>query len=74
VPGRALLVADGPAEMAARIGEVLAGRHPGLGARGRAAVMAGHDWEATLARLDTAISGRLSENFTGPNYNFGLSV
>jgi hypothetical protein len=32
--------------------EVLAGRHPGLGAAGRAAVAAGHDWNATLKRLD----------------------
>lgn len=55
VPGRDLLVADDPAEMAARVREVLAGQHPDLGERGRAAVMAGHDWAATLQRLDAAL-------------------
>jgi sugar transferase (PEP-CTERM/EpsH1 system associated) len=51
-PGRDLLVADGAAETAERIGEVLDGAHPALGEAGRAAVMAAHDWEATLDRLD----------------------
>ncbi len=55
LPGRDLLVADAPADQAARIAEVLAGMHPGLGERGRAAVMEGHDWEATLRRLDAAM-------------------
>jgi sugar transferase (PEP-CTERM/EpsH1 system associated) len=52
VPGRDLLVADGAAATAAALREVLGGRHPGLGAAGRAAVAAGHDWNATLKRLD----------------------
>jgi len=52
VPGRDLLVADGAAATAARIGAVLDGAHPGLGAAARAAVAAGHDWSATLRRLD----------------------
>jgi sugar transferase (PEP-CTERM/EpsH1 system associated) len=51
-PGRDLLVADGAAEMAQRVREVLAGAHPGLGGAARAAVAAGHDWAATLRRLD----------------------
>jgi glycosyltransferase involved in cell wall biosynthesis len=56
-PGRDLLVASGAAETAARIAEVLDGAHPGLGAAGRAAVAAGHDWSATLRELDAALDG-----------------
>jgi len=52
VPGRDLLVAESAAETAQRVAEVLDGAHPGLGAAGRAAVAAGHDWSATLQRLD----------------------
>ncbi|MDB5415389.1 MAG: putative glycosyltransferase [Rubritepida sp.] len=54
-PGRDILVADGAAEMAQRVTEVLDGKHPELGLAGRAAVMAGHDWRATLRRLDLAM-------------------
>ncbi len=54
-PGRDLLVAGGAAEMAARVAEVIAGDHRGLGAAGRAAVMAGHDWKATLCRLSATL-------------------
>lgn len=54
-PGRDLLVADGAAETAARVREVLAGAHPGLGAAARAAVAAAHDWNATLAGLDALL-------------------
>lgn len=50
--GRDLLVADGAADTAARIREVLAGQHAGLGRAARGAVAAGHDWHATLRRLD----------------------
>ena len=52
VAGRDLLVADGAEAMAAAVTQVLAGGMPGLGAAARAAVLAGHDWKATLARLD----------------------
>ncbi len=56
-PGRDLLVA-GDADATARlVGEVLDGRHPGLGAAARAAVLRHHDWNATLTRLDTMIEG-----------------
>ncbi|SHJ92511.1 sugar transferase, PEP-CTERM/EpsH1 system associated [Roseomonas rosea] len=51
-PGRDLLVAGDAEAMAARILEVLDGRHPGLGEAGRRAVMAAHDWSATLRRID----------------------
>jgi len=51
IAGRDVLVADGAADMAARILEVLAGRHPELGANGRRAVEQGHAWDATLAPL-----------------------
>ena len=56
-PGRDLLVAEGAEAMARCVAEVLDGAHPGLGAAGRAAVAAGHDWEAALARLDAALEG-----------------
>ncbi|MBP0445133.1 TIGR03087 family PEP-CTERM/XrtA system glycosyltransferase [Roseomonas sp. SSH11] len=57
VAGQDLLVAASPAEMAARIGAVLEGEHPGIGERARRAVMKGHDWSATLRRLDPILSG-----------------
>ena len=53
--GRDLLVADGAAEMARRVSEVLRGEHPGLGVAARAAVTANHDWAGTLRRLDAAM-------------------
>lgn len=54
-PGRDLLVADGAASTAASVAAVLDGVHPGLGEAARAAVMAGHDWTATLRRLDAVL-------------------
>ena len=56
--GRDVLLAIDPADWAARIDEVLAGGHPLLGARARAAVEAGHDWAVTLRGLDAALEGR----------------
>ena len=50
-PGRDLLVADGAAATAARIGEVLRGEHPGLGQAARRAMELGHAWDVTLAGL-----------------------
>jgi sugar transferase (PEP-CTERM/EpsH1 system associated) len=50
--GRELLVADGVAEFAARIGEVLDGAHAGLGAAARAVMERGYAWSAVLGRLD----------------------
>lgn len=52
VAGRDLLVADGADAMAAAVTQVLVGGVPGLGTAARAAVLARHDWKATLARLD----------------------
>jgi polysaccharide biosynthesis protein PslH len=52
VAGRDLLVAGDAAATAAAVRAVLEGAHPGLGAAARAAVMAGHDWNGTLAVLD----------------------
>jgi glycosyltransferase involved in cell wall biosynthesis len=54
-PGRDLLVADAPADFAAAVAAVLDGAHPWIGARGRAAMLAGHDWRATLAPLDAML-------------------
>jgi sugar transferase (PEP-CTERM/EpsH1 system associated) len=54
-PGRDLLVAGNAPGLATCIAEVLERRHPGLGAAGRAAVAAGHDWPAALRRLDAVL-------------------
>ncbi|MBR0651050.1 TIGR03087 family PEP-CTERM/XrtA system glycosyltransferase [Roseomonas terrae] len=54
--GRDLLVADGPAATIAAVQSVLAGGHGGLGAAARMAMAAGHDWRATLRRLDAALA------------------
>ncbi len=51
-PGRDLLVATDPAEMARFILEILEGQHRGLGAAGRMAVERRHCWEQTLRPLD----------------------
>ncbi len=53
--GRELLLADHPAEFAARVLEVLgdAGLARALGAAGRAFVEAGYDWRAILPRLES---------------------
>ena len=53
--GRDLLVADGAAALAATIGEVLDGAHPGLGAAGRRAVEANYTWASRMARLDALL-------------------
>jgi sugar transferase (PEP-CTERM/EpsH1 system associated) len=53
--GRDLLVADGPQATADTIASVLDGTHPGLGARGRAAVEAAYGWDAQLRKLDTVL-------------------
>ncbi|WP_291298695.1 TIGR03087 family PEP-CTERM/XrtA system glycosyltransferase [Elioraea sp.] len=55
VPGRDLLVADAPSDFAGAVAAVLDGAHPALGAAGRAAMLAGHDWSATLAPLDAML-------------------
>ena len=52
VAGVELLVADGAAEFAAKIGEILAGQHPGLGTAARAAMEKGYAWNAVLSKLD----------------------
>jgi hypothetical protein len=58
VAGQHLLVAADAEEMAARIAAVLDGAHPGLGARARRGVREGHDWSATLRRLDPILQER----------------
>jgi len=57
LPGRDLLVAEGAEAMARAVRDVLDGRHAGVGAAARAAVLAGHDWSRTLLRLDLAMQG-----------------
>ena len=54
--GREVLVAGTAAEFAAAVGEVLDGKHPGLGAAARGAAVERYSWEATLARLDTLLA------------------
>jgi len=53
--GRDLLVADGAERTVAAIEAVLAGRHERLGLAARRAVTEGHDWSATLRRLDAVL-------------------
>jgi len=45
----------------ATVREVLLGGHPGIGAAGRVAVERGHDWAATLRRLDPLLEKQLME-------------
>jgi len=58
-PGRDLLVGDGAAALAAAVGAVLDGRHPGLGAAARAAIEQGYGWSRQLAGLDAIIARTL---------------
>ena len=58
MPGRDLLVADGPEAMAEAIGAVLDGRHPALPRAARAAMQAGYAWDAALRRLDDLLDSR----------------
>jgi sugar transferase (PEP-CTERM/EpsH1 system associated) len=60
-PGRELLVAADPAGFAAAIAGLLRDpdRAAAIGAAGRAYVLRAHDWSATLAPLDAAISALL---------------
>jgi len=50
--GTELLVADGAAEFARLVLEVLRGGHAGLGAAGRAAMERGYAWSAVLGGMD----------------------
>jgi sugar transferase (PEP-CTERM/EpsH1 system associated) len=54
-PGRDLLVADQAQAFAAAVLAVLDGAHPAMGQAARAAVLAAHDWAATLAPLDAML-------------------
>jgi len=56
VPGRDLLVADGAAEMLARITDVLDGAKPGLPDAARVAMVRGYAWPAILSRLDAILA------------------
>ena len=51
-PGRDILLASGIEDTVRMIGEVLAGRHDGIGPAARRAVEAGHQWSETLRPLD----------------------
>jgi sugar transferase (PEP-CTERM/EpsH1 system associated) len=55
-PGRDLLVGADAASLAALATDVLAGRHPALGAAGRALVEQAYAWDATLAGLDALLA------------------
>ena len=57
-PGRDLLMADGAEAFAAAVAAVLDGAHPAMGQAARAAVLAGHDWDATLAPLEPLLAAR----------------
>ncbi len=51
-PGHDLLLADTAQAMADRVADVLDGLHPTLGPNARCAMLAHHDWNATLAPLE----------------------
>ncbi len=53
--GRDILVADGVEATVEAVSQVLRGAHPGLGPMARAAMRRGHDWAATLRRLDALL-------------------
>jgi len=55
IPGRDLLLASGAADFATAVAAVLDGHHAGIGERGRAAVLAAHDWAAQLRYVDTLL-------------------
>ncbi len=55
VPGQELLLAADAAAMATAVRDVLAGRHPSLGAAARRRVAQDYAWETTLARLDALL-------------------
>jgi len=65
VPGRDLLVADGAAEMLARITDVLDGTEPGLPDAARAAMVRGYAWPAILSRLDAILATVSATNVLG---------
>ena len=65
VPGRDLLVADGAADTAARILEVLDGTYPSLNDAARAAMVRGYAWPATLSRLDAILDTVFETNMLG---------
>jgi glycosyltransferase involved in cell wall biosynthesis len=52
VPGRDILVADGLEHTVNMVKDVLQGAYPDIGASARKAMLRGHDWSATLGRLD----------------------
>jgi sugar transferase (PEP-CTERM/EpsH1 system associated) len=52
VPGRDILVADGLEHTVSMVKDVLQGAYPDIGASARKAMLRGHDWSATLGRLD----------------------
>jgi glycosyltransferase involved in cell wall biosynthesis len=52
-----LLVADGKAEIAAAVLEVLAGNRPGLGQAARRSVKRNYAWEKSCRRLVRLIEG-----------------
>ncbi len=56
VAGRDALVAAGAEEFALRVREILAGAHPGLGARARQRVLADYQWD--FSYLDALVAGR----------------
>ena len=61
--GRDVLIASDAPEFAARVGEVLDGLHPHLGARGRQRILADYQWN--FASLDEIILGRDASSRSG---------
>jgi sugar transferase (PEP-CTERM/EpsH1 system associated) len=56
--GRDLLVADGAEAFVQTVADVLDGKHPGLGASARKAMVKGYAWPAVLGRMDGLLAER----------------
>ena len=56
VAGRDLLVRTGPEQIAAAVGDIIGGRHPGLGAAARAAVLRDYRWADRFGVLDALLA------------------
>jgi sugar transferase (PEP-CTERM/EpsH1 system associated) len=54
--GRDLLVADGAQAFVQTVTDVLEGKHPGLGACAREAMVTGYAWAAVLGRMDALLA------------------
>jgi glycosyltransferase involved in cell wall biosynthesis len=60
VAGQDLLVADGVQGFVATVSDVLDGRHSGLGASARQAMVRGYAWDAVLSAMDPMLEASIA--------------